>query len=87
MLELTQNTKSQLHRSLSATDNPDQEGKCFRVVPKDERFLTLKLAKPQSSDTVFKYDGDPILALPKALQPFFEDKCLDIDNSGQLKLS
>jgi len=87
MLELTNSAKSQLHRSLVAADSPEQEGKCFRIVPKDDRFLTLKLATPQDSDTVFKYEGITILALPKALQPFFEDKSLDIDQSGQLKLS
>ena len=86
MLELTKTAKSQLHRSLVAADGPEQDGKCFRIVPKDDRFLTLKLATPQAGDTVFKYEGVTILALPKALQPFFQDKSLDIDKSGQLKL-
>jgi hypothetical protein len=84
MLELTEAAKSQLHRSLSAGDKPKHQGKCFRIVPKDEKSLTLRLAKPAPSDTVFTHDGDTILAIPKALQPFFRDKNLDIDKSGKL---
>lgn len=87
MFELTETAKSQLHRSLVAADNPEQEGTCFRIVPKDDKFLTLKLAKPAPSDTVFTHNGDKILALPKALHPFFQDKSLDIDKSGQLTVS
>ena len=86
MLELTKTTKSKLHQLLAATDSPNQQGKCFRIVPKDEKFLTLKLAKPQPSDMVFEYEGDTILALPKALQPFFQDRSLDMDKNGQLRL-
>lgn len=85
MLEMTEAAKQQLHKSLAAgADKPVQEGKCFRIVPKDERFLTLKLARPAANDTVFTHEGDNILALPKALQPFFKDKSLDIDSSGKL---
>jgi hypothetical protein len=87
MLELTEAAKSTLHKSLATADKPEQQGKCFRIVPKDEQFLTLKLAEPAPSDTVFTHDGETILALPKALQPFFQDKSLDIDNSGKLNLS
>jgi hypothetical protein len=47
----------------------------------------LRLAKPAPGDTVFTHEGETILALPKALQPFFQDKSLDIDNSGKLTLS
>jgi hypothetical protein len=86
MLELTEAAKAQLHRSLAKADKPEQQGKCFRVVPKDEAFLTLKLATPAPSDTIFEHKGDQVLAMPKALQPFFEDKSLDIDKSGKLKL-
>ena len=87
MLEVTETAKSQLHRSLATADHPVQEGTCFRIVPKDEKFLTLKLARPALGDTVFTHNGETILALPKALQPFFQDKSLDTDKSGKLKLS
>lgn len=87
MFELTEAAKSKLHSSLAAADKPEQRGKCFRVIPKDDHFLTLKLAKPVPSDTVFEHEGDKVLAMPKALQPFLEGRSLDIDNSGNLKLS
>lgn len=86
MFELTEAAKGKLHNSLAAADKPEQRGKCFRVVPKDDTFLTLKLATPSPSDTIFEHRGDNVLAMPKALQPFFEGKSLDIDNSGNLKL-
>ena len=87
MLQLTEAAKGQLHKSLATADKPEHQGKCFRVVPKDDRSMTLKLATPAPSDTIFEHEGDKILAMPKALQPFFEGKSLDIDNSGKLKLS
>lgn len=87
MLELTETARSRLHRSLAAADKPDQQDKCFRIVPKDDKVLTLKLARPASSDTIFTHEGANVLALPKALQPFFQGKSLDIDSSGNLKLS
>lgn len=86
MLDLTQNAGAQLCRALAATSMPENKGKCFRIVPKDDKQLTLKIARPAPSDSTFKYDGKVVLALPKALRPFFEGKRLDIDDSGQLKL-
>ena len=87
MLELTTATCKQLHDSLAKAEKPTQEGKCFRIVPKDRRFLTLTLARPAASDTVFTHDGDVILALPRRLAPFFENKSLDIDAKGKLTLN
>lgn len=86
MFELTEAAKSKLHDSLVNADKPEQQGKCFRVVPKDDKFLTLKLATPAPSDAIYKHKGDSVLAMPKALQPFFEGKSLDIDDGGRLKL-
>jgi hypothetical protein len=65
---------------------PEQEGKCYRVVPKDDKLLTLKLAKPSPTDVTFEHDGAVVLAVPKAPRPFFKDKALDIDSSGNLQL-
>ncbi|MDX1507943.1 MAG: hypothetical protein R3358_06665 [Woeseiaceae bacterium] len=87
MLELTETAKDRLHKSLAKVEGPEHDGMCFRVVPKDQKHLTLKLAKPATSDMVFTHEGDDVLALPKALQPFFENKSLDIDDNGQLMLS
>ena len=86
MFELTETARSRLHKSLENADGPEQQRKCFRVVPKNDKFLTLKLATPAPSDTVFTHKGDEVLAMPKALQPFLEGKRLDIDDSGKLKL-
>jgi len=86
MFELTDAAGARLHKSLTGTRMPDDEGKCFRVVPKDDKYLTLKLARPAPSDSTFEYDGAVVLALPKAIRPFFRNKSLDIDESGKLKL-
>lgn len=66
---------------------PDHEGKCFRVVPKDDKYLALRLARPAASDSTFKHDGRVVLALPKALRSFCRDKSLGVDQSGKLKLN
>lgn len=87
MFTLTETAKGQLHNSLSTADKHELRGRCFRIVPKDNKLLTLKLATPEPSDTVFEHKGDKVLAMPKALRPFFEGKSLDIDNSGKFKLS
>lgn len=86
MFELTEAAKSTLHKSLKKAQGTEQQGKCFRVVPKNDKYLTLKLASPTPSDTVFKHRGDEVLAMPKALQPFFEGKRLDIDDHGKLQV-
>lgn len=86
MLELTQNAGARLRRALATASMADSEGKCFRVVPKDDKQLTLKIAKPAPSDSTFEHDGEVVLALPKALRPFFDGKRLDIDGTGKLKL-
>ena len=88
MFELTEAAGARLHESLAASRMQDDEakGKCFRVIPKDDRKLTLKLAKPAASDSTFKHDGAVVLALPKALRPFFKGKSLDIDHGGKLRL-
>lgn len=86
MFELTDAAGAQLHKSLASTRMPDHEGKCFRVIPKDDKYLTLTLAKPALSDATYEHDGAIVLALPKSLRPFFKDKSLDIDETGNLKL-
>ena len=85
MFELTDAAGERLHKSLASTAMPEQEGKCFRVGPKDDK-LTLKIATPAPSDSTFEYDGSVVLAVPKAIGPYFRDKSLDINRRGQLKL-
>jgi hypothetical protein len=87
MLQLTQTAKEKLHASLARSDTANDEGKCFRIVPKDEKTLTLTVATPETSDSTFSHEGQVILALPEALQPLFEDKSLDIDDGGNLTVS
>ncbi len=87
MLQLTQTAKEKLHGSLTRSDTVNEEGKCFRIVPKDEKTLTLTIAEPENSDSTFSHEGQVILALPEALQPLFEDKSLDVDDGGNLTVS
>lgn len=87
MLQLTQSAKEKLHASLAQSDAISDEGKCFRIVPKDEKTLTLMLAEPDSTDATFTHEGQIILALPEALGPLFKDRSLDIDDGGNLTVS
>ena len=87
MLELTDTARSKLMHSLAATKMPDHTGKCYRIIPRDDKYLTLRLAKPAADDSIVRHDGHAILAVPKVLRSFFKDKTLDIDNTGKLKLS
>lgn len=86
MFEMTDAAGARLHQSLVAKPMPDHEYKCFRVIPKDDHQLTLRLAKPDPSDLTYKHEGTVVLALPKALKPFFKNKSLDIDAKGALRL-
>ena len=42
MLELTDAAKVQIHQSLAVMPMPGREGKCFKVVPKNDKFVTLR---------------------------------------------
>ena len=87
MLQLTQSAKEKLHASLVQSDTVNETGKCFRIIPKDEKTLTLTLAEPDSTDSTFTHEGQVILALPEALGPLFEGRSLDIDDGGNLTVS
>lgn len=87
MLQLTQSAKEKLHASLTRSDALNDAGKCFRIIPKDAKTLTLTLAEPDSTDSTFLHEGQVILALPEALQPLFEGRRLDIDEGGNLTVS
>ena len=73
--------------SLAAADRTQHQGKCFRIVPENEKSLTLRLAKPAPSDAIYEHDGSAVLALPKAISELVGDRRLDIDSNGKLKLS
>jgi hypothetical protein len=87
MLQLTQSAKEKLHASLARSDALNDAGKCFKIVPKDEKTLTMTLAEPDSTDSTFKHEGQVILALPEVLGPLFEGRSLDVDDGGNLTVS
>jgi hypothetical protein len=87
MLQLTRSAKEKLHASLARSDTINEAGKCFRIIPKDEKTLTLTLAEPDSTDSTFTHEGQVILALPEILEPLFEGRSLDIDDGGKLTVS
>lgn len=87
MFELTDAAGQELHKSLARIKIPGHEGKCFRVVPKNHKLLTLKLTKPAASDATFEHKGRVVLALPKAVRSSFRLKSLGVDQSGKLKLN
>jgi hypothetical protein len=85
-LVLTDTAGAILQYSLATTPVSADEFKCFRIVPDNEQNLTVEFAKPEPGDATIKYDGAVVLAMPKALLPFFANKKLDIDAAGKLKL-
>lgn len=84
MLSVSNTALEQLHTSLQASTNAD---KCFRIVPKDARSLTLEYMDFEDSDETFAFNGRTVLALPKELQSYCEDKELDINEKGSLELA
>lgn len=87
MFALSDAAGAQLYKSLSGTRMEDHEGKCFRVVPQEgNNLFTLHLARPAPSDSTFEHEGEVVLALPEEISPLLNDKSLDIDQSGNLKL-
>ena len=84
MLSVSTPALEQLHSSLlSSTDT----GKCFRIVPRDEKTLTLRYMEFKDSDKTFEVKGRTVLALPDSLTPYCRDKNLDIDKDGRLELA
>lgn len=83
MLSVSNPALEQLHTSLKASTNGE---KCFRIVPKDERSLTLEYMEFEDTDETYTFNGRTVLALPKELQPFCADKELDINDDGGLEL-
>ena len=87
MLSVSNAAMQHLHQSLTSIANSEAAGKCFRIVPKENRYLTLSLAEPAPSDKTFEFEGDTVLALPQELKTFCSDKSLDLDENGKLELS
>lgn len=86
MLQVTREAKDKLHETLSSAGHDDSD-KCFRVIPKDDQYLTLALAEPSEGDALVTKDGNIVLALPERLQELLKNKTLDIGADGKLSLS
>ncbi len=84
MLSVSNPALQQLHGSLPESNSVN---KCFRIMPQDERNLTLKYMEVEDSDTTFEYEERTVLALPSDLAPLCENKRLDVNNDGQLELA
>jgi hypothetical protein len=56
-------------------------------MPKDDANLKLKYMKVEDSDTIFEYEGHTVLALPRELIGFCENRSLDVNDEGQLELA
>ncbi len=88
MLSVTSSALKQLHQSLQAvTDAEDESTKCFRITPKDQSSLTLNFSEPAANDTTFEFEGKVVLAVPKELEEFCDDKSLDVNSEGRLELA
>ena len=87
MLEVTEAAKKQLHDSLLERQSGTNHGRCFRIMPKEDRSLTLNLAKPHPGDSTIEHEGQVVLAVPKSLASFFNNKNIDVDTGGNLKIT
>ena len=87
MLSVTNSALKQLHHSLQAVSDTEEESKCFRIMPKDKTSLTLNYSEPAANDTTFEFEGKVVLAVPKELEEFCNDKSLDVNSEGRLELA
>lgn len=87
MLSVTNSALQQLHQSLAAVSEGNNSEKCFRIMPKDDRNLTLEYSMPAESDTTFDFQDRTVLAVPKELEDVCSDKNLDVNQDGKLELA
>jgi hypothetical protein len=88
MLSVSNSALKQLHQSLQAvSDTDDENTKCFRITPKDQSSLTLNYSEPAANDTTFEFGGKVVLAVPSELEEFCNDKSLDLNAEGRLELA
>lgn len=86
MLSVTNAAMQQLNTTLKSVYGSNKADKCFRIVPMDETSMTLSLSEPAVTDQTFEFDGNTVLALPKELQSYCEDKRLDVNDDGKLEI-
>jgi hypothetical protein len=87
MLSVSNTALKQLHQSLQAVTDTDGDSKCFRITPKDRSSLTLNYSEPAANDTTFEFEGKVVLAVPRELEEFCNDKSLDVNSEGRLELA
>lgn len=87
MLSVSNTALKQLHQSLQAVSDADEDTKCFRITPKDQSSLTLNYSEPAANDTTFEFEGKVVLAVPRELEEFCNDKSLDVNSEGRLELA
>jgi hypothetical protein len=86
MFKLTKNARERLYRSLEKANGTKQQGsRCFRLErTAHPNFVTLNLAKPEPTDTIYEEDDVTVLAVPDDLQPILTRR-LDIDDGGNVR--
>lgn len=87
MLSVTDPALQQLHDSLVAISDENSSEKCFRIMPKDDRNLTLEYSVPADSDMTFDFNERTVLAVPKELEDICSNKNLDVNQEGKLELA
>ena len=87
MLSVTDSALQQLHDSLATRSKGNNSEKCFRIMPKDDRNLTLEYSIPADRDTTFDFKDRTVLAVPKDIEDIFSNKNLDVNDDGQLEIS
>lgn len=86
MLSVTHAAMQQLNTSLKSVYGSDSAEKCFRIIPMDETSMTLSLSEPAATDQTFEYEGNTVLALPKELHIYCDNKRLDVNDDGKLEI-
>jgi len=87
MLSISNSAMQHLHDALQSVATSSDDGRCFRIIPKDGGNLMLSLAEPTPTDKKFEFDGNTVLAVPAELQEFCADKSLELNKDGKLELS
>ena len=86
MLTVSTAALKKIGTTIASMGNSHDDDPCLRMVREDEAGLALSFEPPQESDETYDYQGRTVLAVPRELSGFCEDKTLDVDDSGNLLL-
>lgn len=87
MLSVSNAAMLQLHNALQSVAGSEEDQRCFRIVPRDEKNLGLSLASPAPTDKTYEFEGATVLAVPKELDGVCDGKSLDVNDDGKLELA